>query len=698
MKKNSIIVLLLLLANTLVANIRIVNTTPAAGGCTGTIKVEATGTAGPFTIKLVKPDGSEEPYNAVFSGNKTLTGLCDGNYLVKVYNRFACAAELSARVSKQLSLRDSITYTCDAPASIAILPTGGEAPFTYNWSGPVSTQPPPAQNPITANLSGTYKVTVTDSKGITATRTINYVPLLSQPRPTSSQISIQASCSSGQGGGAVCINVDTSKWKVEWPALNKIGTCVNNLNAGTYCYKLTDRACNKVIYQCAVVPIGTQTALAILSDTSRDCSVPQDKKICISGSGGLGPYQISWSNGSTNTCQIRSTGTRTVTITDVCNSTASKSFNFGVTFPSLRVVSVTEVNNCATSGYRFHLKVSGGKGPYTYEWSVGKRYNAGYDPVPGDINDPSSPLIPKNIGYPGPAKVVIKDACNNILERTYSSAGAGEGFTFTPIDPMGTCSYIVIGVGEYDQNTNANLTFKWNTGATDDRINITAPGTYTLTITNTTQSTGKCQEVYTTTIPTDFASPFFKVNYVVSPATNGVANGSIDLNIFGGNRPLRFTWAGSSVTTEDRINLAAGTYTVTVANNANPLCSKTLTIVVPSISTNLQEPGAEDLSTIAPGGNSLNAMLTPFFRSKVFPNPFDKIFNLEIESSLGGSCEIYLYNSLGQVVLNKNVALTLGTQQLNVDVGDLQNQQVYYVFIRHVSGKINYHKVIQVGK
>jgi hypothetical protein len=144
--------------------------------------------------------------------------------------------------------------------------------------------------------------------------------------------------------------------------------------------------------------------------------------------------------------------------------------------------------------------------------------------------------------------------------------------------------------------------------------------------------------------------------------------------------------------------LAAGTYTVTVANNANPLCSKTLTIVVPSISTNLQEPGAEDLSTIAPGGNSLNAMLTPFFRSKVFPNPFDKIFNLEIESSLGGSCEIYLYNSLGQVVLNKNVALTLGTQQLNVDVGDLQNQQVYYVFIRHVSGKINYHKVIQVGK
>ena len=209
MKKTILLLLLLFLGLHLFATIRIVSTTAATGSCTGSIRVEATGTAGPFTITLIKPDGTQIAYSSPFTGTKTLPDLCHGTYTVKVFNRFECAAELSATVAKQLSIKDTIIYNCDANGSIVITPSGGDAPYTYTWVGPGFLYVPP-QNPISASRSGTYSITVTDSKGVKASKSINYVPLVSLVAPGAAQISIQASCSSGQGGGSICINIDTS--------------------------------------------------------------------------------------------------------------------------------------------------------------------------------------------------------------------------------------------------------------------------------------------------------------------------------------------------------------------------------------------------------------------------------------------------------------------------------------------------------
>lgn len=89
---------LLLGGQTLLATIRVVSTTPATLSCNGSIIVEATGTAGPFSLKI--SNGSGVVYEAPMAApTATIEDLCVGNYTVEVFNAYGCAKTLSAEVS-----------------------------------------------------------------------------------------------------------------------------------------------------------------------------------------------------------------------------------------------------------------------------------------------------------------------------------------------------------------------------------------------------------------------------------------------------------------------------------------------------------------------------------------------------------------------------------------------------------------------
>jgi len=62
---------------------------------------------------------------------------------------------------------------------------------------------------------------------------------------------------------------------------------------------------------------------------------------------------------------------------------------------------------------------------------------------------------------------------------------------------------------------------------------------------------------------------------------NGNSTGDINLSVSGGTSPYTYNWGGG-VTTQDRTNLAAGTYTVTVTDAKSCTATKSITITQPN--------------------------------------------------------------------------------------------------------------------
>ncbi len=68
-------------------------------------------------------------------------------------------------------------------------------------------------------------------------------------------------------------------------------------------------------------------------------------------------------------------------------------------------------------------------------------------------------------------------------------------------------------------------------------------------------------------------------NYNVT--CNGATNGSVDFTPSGGTPPYTYLWSNSA-TTKDLSGLSAGTYTITVNDNASHSCTRTASMLQPS--------------------------------------------------------------------------------------------------------------------
>ncbi|MGO4549460.1 SprB repeat-containing protein, partial [Paenibacillus sp. 2TAB23] len=105
----------------------------------------------------------------------------------------------------------------------------------------------------------------------------------------------------------------------------------------------------------------------------------------------------------------------------------------------------------------------------------------------------------------------------------------------------------------------APYTYAWSpSGGTNATATGLAAGSYTVLVTDA----NGCTISRTVTI-TQPATAVSGTTVVTNIACNGASNGSINLTPSGGTAPYTFNWGGG-ITTEDRTNLSAGTYTVTI--------------------------------------------------------------------------------------------------------------------------------------
>ena len=124
-------------------------------------------------------------------------------------------------------------------------------------------------------------------------------------------------------------------------------------------------------------------------------------------------------------------------------------------------------------------------------------------------------------------------------------------------------------------NGTSPFTFLWSNGAATQNISNLKNGSYTVTVTDANGCTNS--RSFTITQPTFLSL----ANVSIVNATCGQANGSAQLNPSGSVSPYSYLWSDGS-TTNQLINVSAGTYTVTVTD-ANG-CTRRRNVLITNLS------------------------------------------------------------------------------------------------------------------
>lgn len=271
----------------------------------------------------------------------------------------------------------------------------------------------------------------------------------------------------------------------------------------------------------------------------------------------------------------------------------------------------------------------------------GSVYNFEYtgtaDPATADFNwdfgqdaFPQTSLLanPESIAYTttGPKTIeltVSQDTCNDVVRMVINVTATAFGVDYEIIQP--DCAEDVN--GEIDLAYGGGVPpFEviWADGESGDRRRNLAPGQYAFTVTD---SEG-CD--FTNTAVIQAPDSIIIAAEVVTSSDINATDGSIDLAINGGTPPFTFVWDDGS-TSEDRIDLAFDSYTVTVTDDNG--CSNNRTFDFQTIT----DPAGEGLT------GSAEEIFTPNF-----DNVNDAWVIDDIEKYPNN--EVFVYNRWGQIV------------------------------------------------
>lgn len=124
----------------------------------------------------------------------------------------------------------------------------------------------------------------------------------------------------------------------------------------------------------------------------------------------------------------------------------------------------------------------------------------------------------------------------------------------------------------------APFTFSWSNSATTEDLSGLSAGTYTVTVTGNNGATASTSRAITSSGTLSVTTAISSNYNGAHVSCNGSTNGSITTTPSGGTSPYTYNWGGG-VTTQNRANIGAGTYNVTVtdAEGCTASSGKTLT-------------------------------------------------------------------------------------------------------------------------
>ncbi|MCZ2442619.1 MAG: PKD domain-containing protein [Flavobacteriales bacterium] len=290
------------------------------------------------------------------------------------YQTTSCVTCTSSSLTLSMSSTDA---SCAGNVGTAtVTPSGGSAPYTYQWSTGANSQ-------TISNLApGTYTVTVTASGGClsnTATVTIG----TSGTPITLNTTQTNISCNGASDGSlAVVPSNGTGGYTYVWtPNIGTIGT-ITNLSAGSYTVTVTDgigcsTSATYVITQPALLTVQAMVSQPVIC--SGDST---DLNVIING--GSGTMSIVWNglfSGAQQTVTPTATTQYTVLVTD---SNTCKAFDtVMVTVNPLPQIAYSFSNACENQSVAFTNATNISSGSIiSYQWNFGDGVGASTDQSP----------------------------------------------------------------------------------------------------------------------------------------------------------------------------------------------------------------------------------------------------------------------------------------------------------------------------
>ena len=511
--------------------------------------------------------GGVTPYSFLWDNNETgptATSLSSGSHTVSITDANGCLVIESFNISQPNELQGTVVINNHIDCfgsnngSATVSPSGGIAPYTYNWdSGP--------QTATVNNLNGgPHTITVTDDNGCIYTNTIT----INEPNEIVLALTLVSDvlCSGNNTGSA---SATASGGILPYTYLWSNGEqtpIASNLSASTHILTVTDNnGCSSTASISIVQPLPLQTTTIQQSQVS--CNGGNDAVATVTATGGTPGYTYLWDNGAvTSTVTNLDAGLHFVSVSDANGCVSTSGLN--VLEPPAILLNITNTvpASCSQdSDGGFSISVDGGTPSYNYEWSGMGLLESGFLSNSGSITASNLPA--------GNYSLTVVDAqnCPQILPNININQPAPVNISVTSVTnaDCGVCNgsaQISVSGG------NGNLTYQWTTGDSTSNPTNLCPGiSYVLAF-----DLNGCFS-YDSIAIQEPPKPTITPTILQNVSCFGGADGSASINAAGGTPGYSVVW--SNGTTSSLVNnLTVGVHTVSVTDSGG--CNNTASIVI----------------------------------------------------------------------------------------------------------------------
>jgi len=516
----------------LICNVTSTNVT-YNGGSDGTATVNPVGGTAPYIYEWDNGDITQ-----------TITGLFPGTYSVIVTDANGCDTTCEVLIEQpeltlacEIVLNNHVLCRGESTGSATVVPTGGVAPYTYEWDNGETTATAYALN------AGVHRVTITDANGSKTSCSYCIV----EPEQLLCNVAlIQEASSTTSYDGSATVNVTggTLGYSYLWDN-GEITATATGLNAGAHSVWVTDA--NGCMTDCSVyVTAQPELVCSVELVSSVVCSGESSGSAIVTPSGGNGNYSYLWDNGETTAMAVGlSAGVHRVTVTDSNGNTTSCSICITEPKELFCNVSLEHGSSGGDNNGKATVSVTGGVGTYSYLWENGETTATALALAPGirsvTVTDANGCQTSCSVNVP----VELRDLTCSIEQVKQITCNKGSDGS-AKVSATG-------GSGGY--------TYLWDNGETAATAVALTAGVHTVTVTDSYGNSTSC------TICLGEPDPLnASVALERGVSANGSTDGSATVTVSGGVGPFSYFWDNNE-TTVTAYNLSAGEHSVLITDN-----------------------------------------------------------------------------------------------------------------------------------